>query len=41
MHKALNKETLRKYGHIVPSDMDTLKRDVTNRRMRKTARTVV
>jgi hypothetical protein len=25
----------------IPSDMDTLKRDVTNRRMRKTARTVV
>ena len=41
MQEALSKRHLRAYGFLVPSDLDALKRDGSNRRMRKTARPVV
>lgn len=41
MQEALNNRQLRNYGFLMPSDLDAIKRDGTNRRMRKTARPVV
>ena len=41
MQEALSKRQLRRYGFPMPSDLDAIKRDGTNRRMRKTARPVV
>ena len=39
--EALNNRQLRRHGFLVPSDLDAIKRDGANRRMRKTARPVV
>jgi RNA-directed DNA polymerase len=41
MQEALNNRQLRAYGFLVPSDLDAIKHDGSNRRMRKTARPVV
>jgi hypothetical protein len=41
MQGALKNATLKKYGFVMPSDLDAIKRDGINRRMRKTARPVV
>jgi RNA-directed DNA polymerase len=41
MQEALSNCQLRRYGFLMPSDFDAIKRDGTNRRMRKTARPVV
>ena len=41
MKEALNNRRLRHYGFLMPSDLDAIKRDGANRRMRKTARPVV
>jgi group II intron reverse transcriptase/maturase len=41
MQEALSNRQLRAYGFFVPSDLDAIKRDGSNRRMRKTARPVV
>jgi group II intron reverse transcriptase/maturase len=41
MQEALSNRQLRRHGFLVPSDLDAITRDGTNRRMRKTARPVV
>jgi group II intron reverse transcriptase/maturase len=41
MQRALPNRRLRYYGFLTPSDLDAIKRDGSNRRMRKTARPVV
>jgi Retron-type reverse transcriptase len=41
MNQALSNKVLKKYGFVVPSDLDAIKCDGANRRMRKTARPVV
>lgn len=41
MQEALSKRQLKRYGFVMPSDLDAIKRDGINRRMRKTARPVV
>ena len=41
VNQALSNKVLKKYGFVMPSELDAIKRDGTNRRMRKTARPVV
>ena len=41
MQEGLSNRQLRRYGFMMPSDLDAIKRDGANRRMRKTARPVV